>query len=145
MNYQELKKSLLQYRHFSSVLLFFLLFFFALTPAKMQHLLCCASLSKHHAFYSDRAISPQCGSPFLSCVHPFQGCEVAGAGHSSHWEAFCLHLPAATHHIRRPSTATHDGLWWVFCLSSELTLFCKQLDYTVSMSFFFLIFLQKHI
>lgn len=145
MSYQELKKkkpflkSLDIFQVFCS---YILLFFFALTPAKMQHLLCCALLSKHHAFFSDRAISPHRGSPFLSCVYPFQGCEVTGVGHSSHWEALCLHLLAATHHIRRPSTATHDGLWWVFCLSAELTVFCKQLDDTV---FFFYFIAKTHI
>lgn len=75
--------------------------------------------AKHTSFSHILMESSPC-SPSLSCVHPFQGCEVTGAGHSSHWEALCLHLPAATHHIRRPSTAAHDGLWWVLCLRAEL-------------------------
>lgn len=91
-------------------------------------------LAKHTFLFWQTEPSPF--SPFLSCVHPFQGCEVTGAGHSSHWEALCLHLPAATHHIRRPSTATHDGLWWVLCIVQN---FCQpQLD-------FFFIFLHKFV
>lgn len=82
-----------------------------------QHLGCGAApaVAKHTPCfsYSDRAISP------LNVCVPFQRCEVPGAGHSSHWEALCLHLSAATHHIRRPSTAAHDGLWWVLGLAAQ--------------------------
>lgn len=46
------------------------------------------------------------------CVCYFQRSEVSGAGHSRYRETVCLHLPPAAHHIRRPGTATHDGVWW---------------------------------